>query len=42
MTATEITISKARNKTGEDWMIAEQNLKRAIVSKPTPNTKAQP
>jgi hypothetical protein len=31
MTATEITIRKARNKTREDWMIAEQNLKRAIM-----------
>ncbi len=31
MMATEITISKARDKTREDWMIAEQNLKRAIV-----------
>jgi hypothetical protein len=29
MSATEITITKARNKTREDWMIAEQNLKRA-------------
>jgi hypothetical protein len=25
MTATQITIAKARNKTREDWMIAEQN-----------------
>ena len=31
MSATEITITKARNKTREDWMIAEQNLKRAIM-----------
>ncbi len=31
MTATEITIRKARNKTREDWMIAEQNLKRAVM-----------
>ena len=31
MTATQITIAKARNKTREDWMIAEQNLKRAIM-----------
>ena len=31
MTATEITIRKARNKTREDWMIAEQNLKRAMM-----------
>ncbi len=30
MTAIEITIAKARNKTREDWMIAEQNLKRAM------------
>jgi hypothetical protein len=30
MTATQITIVKARNKT-EDWMIAEQNSKRAIM-----------
>ena len=31
MSATEITIAKARNKTREDWMIAEQNLKRAMI-----------
>jgi hypothetical protein len=31
MTATEITITKARNKTREDRMIAEQNLKCAIM-----------
>jgi hypothetical protein len=31
MTATEITITKARNTTCEDWMIAEQNLKRTIM-----------
>jgi hypothetical protein len=31
MSATEITITKAKNKTREDWMIAEQNLKRAIM-----------
>jgi hypothetical protein len=31
MSATEITITKARNKTREDWMIAEQNLKRVIM-----------
>jgi hypothetical protein len=31
MTATQITIAKARNTTREDWMIAEQNLKRAIM-----------
>ncbi len=31
MTATEIAISKVRNKTREDCMIAEQNLKRAIM-----------
>jgi hypothetical protein len=31
MTVTEITIGKARNKTREDWMIAEQNLKCAIM-----------
>jgi hypothetical protein len=31
MSATEITITKARNKTREDWMIAEQNLKRAMM-----------
>ena len=31
MSATEITIAKARNKTREDWMIAEQNLKRAMM-----------
>ncbi len=31
VSATEITIIKARNKTREDWMIAEQNLKRAIM-----------
>jgi hypothetical protein len=29
--ATEITITKARNKTREYWMIAEQNLKRAMM-----------
>jgi hypothetical protein len=31
MSATEITNTKARNKTREDWMIAEQNLKRAMM-----------
>ncbi len=31
MSATEITIAKARNKTREDWMIAEQSLKRAMM-----------
>ena len=31
MSANEITIAKARNETREDWMIAEQNLKRAIM-----------
>ncbi len=31
MSATEITITKARNKTREDGMIAEQNLKRAMM-----------
>jgi hypothetical protein len=31
MSATEITITEARNKTREDWMIAEQNLKRAMM-----------
>ena len=31
MSATEITITKARNKTREDWVIAEQNLKRAMM-----------
>ena len=31
MSATEIIITKARNKTREDWMIAEQNLKRAMM-----------
>jgi hypothetical protein len=31
MTATQITIVKATNKTREDWMMAEQNLKRAIM-----------
>jgi hypothetical protein len=31
MSATQITITKARNKTREDWMIAEQNLKRAMM-----------
>ena len=31
MSATEITIIKARNKTREDGMIAEQNIKRAIM-----------
>ena len=31
MSATEITITKARNKTREDWMIGEQNLKRAMM-----------
>ncbi len=28
---TEITVSKMRNKTRDDWMIAEQNLKLAIM-----------
>jgi hypothetical protein len=32
MMATQITIAKARNKTREDWMIAEQNLKRAMMA----------
>jgi hypothetical protein len=31
MWATEITIIKARNKTREDWMIAEQDLNRAMM-----------
>jgi hypothetical protein len=31
ISATEITITKPRNKTHEDWMIAEQNLKRAMM-----------
>jgi hypothetical protein len=31
ISGTEITITKARNKTREDWMIAEQNFKRAIM-----------
>jgi hypothetical protein len=31
MSANEITITKARNKTREDWMIAEQYLQRAIM-----------
>ncbi len=31
MSATEITITKARNKTREDWMIAKQNFKRVIM-----------
>jgi hypothetical protein len=31
MSATEITIAKARNKSREDWMVAEQNLKMAIM-----------
>jgi hypothetical protein len=31
MTVTQITVVKARNKTREDWMIAEQHLKRAIM-----------
>jgi hypothetical protein len=31
MSATQITITKARNKTREDWIIAEQNLKRAMM-----------
>ncbi len=31
MSANEITITKARNKAREDWMIAEQTLKRAIM-----------
>ncbi len=31
MTASQITIAKARNKTRADWMIAGQNLKRAIM-----------
>jgi hypothetical protein len=31
MSATDITIPKARNKTREDWMIAEQILKRAMM-----------
>jgi hypothetical protein len=30
MTPTEITVSKMRNKTRDDWMISEQNLKLAI------------
>ena len=31
MSATEITVSKMRNKTRDDWMNAEQNLKLAIM-----------
>ncbi len=31
MSATKITITKARNKTREDWMIAEQSLKRVMM-----------
>ena len=31
MSATEITIAKSRNRTREDWMVAEQNLKMAIM-----------
>ena len=31
MSPTEITVSKMRNKTRDDWMIAEQNLKLAIM-----------
>jgi hypothetical protein len=31
MSATEITITKARNKTREGWMTAERNLKRAMM-----------
>ncbi len=31
MSATEITIAKSRNKIREDWMVAEQNLKMAIM-----------
>jgi hypothetical protein len=31
MSATEITIIKARNRTREDWMTAEQNLKHAMM-----------
>ncbi len=32
MTATEITINKVGCKTREDWMLAEHNLKRAIMN----------
>jgi hypothetical protein len=31
MSPTEITVSKMRNKTRDDWRIAEQNLKLAIM-----------
>ena len=31
MSPTEITVSRMRNKTRDDWMIAEQNLKLAIM-----------
>ena len=31
MTPTEITVAKMTNKTRDDWMIAEQNLKLAIM-----------
>jgi hypothetical protein len=31
MSSTEITVAKMRNKTRDDWMIAEQNLKLAIM-----------
>jgi hypothetical protein len=31
MSATEITITKTRNKTREDWIIAEQSLKRTMM-----------
>jgi hypothetical protein len=31
LSATEINITKTRNKTREDWMTAEQNLKRAMM-----------
>ena len=42
MSATEITITKARNKTREDWMIAEQNLKRAMMDSLGPGTSLPP
>ncbi len=33
MTATEITIANASNKTRKDWIYAEQNLKLAIMER---------
>jgi hypothetical protein len=39
MSATEITIGKARNKTRKDWMIAEQNLKRAMMDSVGPTIR---